>query len=264
MVDKDAVCEAIYNTNIAVTRADGSKDVKKVFKAGYFILTSGKISPFYIDTRVLPASPGNYAVVLSELIGAAEEIVDTLGANKKIIVSSESAGLAWGSPTAYELDLPWGFVRKDTPEFAGAVPENSVAIGVDDLITTMKTTSHLVNVVRTEGATINNVLVLVDRQEYKQADAEKLGIKVNNLVTVDDLVAYGHNKGKLEPKLFDDIQAYKTDESQFAIRALQGQTELLLKHSRWPKVRPFYEKEKNQAVLKAIDEILADSQISPS
>jgi orotate phosphoribosyltransferase len=255
-MENNAVCEAIYNTRIKAKKADGTESTKEAFKAGYFILTSGKISPFYIDTRVIPASPKNYAIILEQLVNRTEELVKGFEGNA-LLVSSESAGLAWGSPTAYALDLPWGFVRKDAPEFAGAVPADSTALGVDDLITTLKTTSHLTNVTRAEGAQIQNVLVLVDRQEYKQEELQKLGIIVHSLKTVKELVNYGLSFELLDKKLGEDIEAYHKDESEFAIRALQGQTEFLLKHSRWAKVRPFYEKENNQKVLAVIDEILA-------
>jgi orotate phosphoribosyltransferase len=260
MISKSAVCEAIYDTKIITRKADGKPVVKEAFKAGYFILTSGKISPFYVDTRVIPASRKNYPIVLNELKYATKEIITEFNYdhNNTMLVSSESAGLAWGSPTAAALGLPWGFVRKEGFEFAGAVPAGSRALGVDDLATTLKTTKLMVDVTRAEGAKVEDALVLVDRQEYRKEDLEKLGIRLHNLVTVvPDLVNYGLDTGQLEKRLFDDIEAYRKDESEFAIRALQGQTEFLLKHARWGKVRPFYEKENNPKVLAVIDEILA-------
>jgi orotate phosphoribosyltransferase len=263
MVNKEAVCEAIYNTKVETRKADGTTATKNAFKAGYFILTSGKISPFYVDTRVIPASPKNYALVLSQLNYATMDIIKEFDykAHNTMLVSSESAGLAWGAPTAAAMGLPWGFVRKEGFEFAGAVPAGSRAIGVDDLVTTLKTTKLMVDVTRAEGAKVEDALVLVDRQEYKKEDIDKLGIRLHSLVdVVPDLVDYGLKTGKLEQKLYDDIDAYRKDESEFAIGVLQGQTEFLLKHARWGKVRLFYEKENNPKVLAVIDEILAKAE----
>ena len=88
------VCWAIYNAEVLTKKADGSEEIKKAFKAGYFILTSGQLSPFYVDTRVIPSSPHEYCRVLNELKNEVNHLTDEIGIN--FYVSSESAGLAWG------------------------------------------------------------------------------------------------------------------------------------------------------------------------
>ncbi|MCD6575584.1 MAG: hypothetical protein J7K73_00295 [Nanoarchaeota archaeon] len=248
-IDVEGICKAMYSVAVPVRRADGTSEVKGIFKVGVFPLTSGKLSPFYVDTRVIPSSPGEYSFIVGELLDRVEGF---LNEGITYIVSSESAGIPWGVPTAYMLNTPFGFVRKDRDEFAGALEEGARVLGVDDLNTTLKTVGHILNVVRKEGGTIDDVIVVIDRKEYNKEALEKLKVNLHSLVTINDLVDYGVSNGHISEEQLALVETYWKDPIGFAIDAINSNGKLLVNHPRWGRVKQFYSG--NPKVLEAIAE----------
>ena len=244
---KKMLCNAIFSSKVSVERSDGTEEVKEAFNTDYNILTDGKISPFKIDASIISSNTKNRDIIIEALTSKVENLIQQKYPDSQIaqltnayIVSSESSGIFWGSIVASDLFLPFGLVRKNG-QFSGAIPKDSVAFGVDDVYTSLNTARRVTNVTRREGATIENILVIVDRQEYDPGVPEKLGINLNSLLTVkDDILPYGLENQNISAQLYEDIQAYYRDEIEFTIRALQSQGRTLKQHPRWSLFKKHY------------------------
>lgn len=138
-------------------------------KFGAFKLVSGKISPYYIDLRIVPSFPDAFRKICdlyTNLINV------TVGAeNFDRIAGVPTAGMGFASVIAYNFKKPFFYTRprmkthgRERRVEGILMPGNRVLI-VDDLITTGKSLIQAVTVIRAEGGVVNDAVVLVNREE---------------------------------------------------------------------------------------------------
>ena len=138
-------------------------------KFGTFKLVSGKISPYYIDLRIVPSFPDAFRKICdlyTNLINV------TVGAeNFDRIAGVPTAGMGFASVIAYNFKKPFFYTRprmkthgRERRVEGILMPGNRVLI-VDDLITTGKSLIQAVTVIRAEGGVVNDAVVLVNREE---------------------------------------------------------------------------------------------------
>ncbi|MEM7073043.1 MAG: orotate phosphoribosyltransferase, partial [Pseudomonadota bacterium] len=73
-----------------------------------FTLTSGRISPVYVDCRRLIGFPQERA----KLIQMAVAHLKSFHAQFDAVAGGETAGIAWAAWIAEKLDLPMAYIRK--------------------------------------------------------------------------------------------------------------------------------------------------------
>jgi len=157
---------------------------------GTFTLTSGKLSPYYIDLRVIPSFPNALKEVTAVYTGQAKKI----GLSKfGIIAGIPTAGLVFASVAAYELGKPVIYLRKEAKEWGrgrrieGILKPGDKVLIIDDIITTGKSIVETAEAVRAEGGIVEDVLVLVDREEGGAANLSEQGIKLHAFLKVKDV-----------------------------------------------------------------------------
>jgi orotate phosphoribosyltransferase len=81
-------------------------------KFGTFTLASGILSPYYIDLRVIPSFPS----AMKAIIQAYKDLIETkIGIGEfERIAGIPTAGVPYAVVTAYELDVPFLYIRKET------------------------------------------------------------------------------------------------------------------------------------------------------
>lgn len=138
-------------------------------KFGTFTLTSGKLSSYYIDLRIVPSFPDSYLLVCKALI---DLVKYDIGINKFDRISGiPTAGVPFASVIAYELNKPFLYVRKDTKTHGrerhveGILNPGDRVLVVDDLITTGGSLIQAVKAIRSEGGVVNDAAVLINRLE---------------------------------------------------------------------------------------------------
>src|SRR3989304_5723332 len=77
-------------------------------KFGLFTLSGGKLSPYYLDLRILPSFPDAFQKSVELLVENAKKIV---GVDK--IAGIPTGGLPWASVLAFSLSKPLVYTRKD-------------------------------------------------------------------------------------------------------------------------------------------------------
>ena len=226
-INKDAVCDAIYSS-------------KSALSYGKVILTSGKISVFYIDHRAILANPKNTRIISDELTKVANYFGD--GKNYSI-TSSEAAGIPWGSIVAHNLGVGFSVVRKNG-KLMGTIPKYiEEVVAVDDLNTTLGTVLKVIETVKSEGANIHNYIVSIDREEPTPENEKKFkesGVTLTALVTGMELIDYGFKEGLISEEQAELVRKYRRNPDDFAIEIIKENLEWIESHERLNKTKEYY------------------------
>jgi orotate phosphoribosyltransferase len=159
------------------------------------VLSSGKVSDFYIDTKQASlTAEGHYLVgrlVLTEIRGhfsGAQAVGGmTMGADP---IASAVSLTSWlqASP------LPAFYVRKE-PKAHGTnqwlegkkgLPSPAQVVVVEDVVTTGASTLKAIERCRSEGLHVLGVVALVDREEGGRDAVEKAGVPLRSLFVRSD------------------------------------------------------------------------------
>ena len=180
-------------------------------KFGLFKLSSGKLSPYYIDLRMIPGDPKALETVI--------EIYETLARSKIGVTSFDriagvpTAGVPYASILAYTLSKPFLYVRRETKTHGGErrvegqlFPGERVVL-VDDLITTGKNTLQAAEAIRAEGGQVEDVIVLIDRQEGGAAALAQAQLKLCAFTTVTRIARRLHESAVIEDDQYKAILA---------------------------------------------------------
>jgi orotate phosphoribosyltransferase len=161
-------------------------------KFGSYSIKSGAQSPYYIDLACLLSSPKDLCII-ADL--AAEEI-QKIALDDKIdlLASIELKGALILPSIACRTNLPCVVVRKEektygaTGRTAGAVVKRGdAALFFDDVISEGTSKLEAIRPLEQLGARIENILVVVDRQQRGKENLAKLGYKVHALTEVTQL-----------------------------------------------------------------------------
>lgn len=180
-------------------------------KFGLFKLSSGKLSPYYIDLRMIPGDPAGLQTVI--------EIYERMTRSKIGVASFDriagvpTAGVPYASILAFRLSKPFLYVRRETKTHGGErrvegqlLPGDRVVL-VDDLITTGKNTLQAAEAIRAEGGRVERAIVLIDRQEGGTAALAKAGLKLHAFTTVTRIARRLSESGVIEDDQYKAILA---------------------------------------------------------
>ncbi len=153
-------------------------------KYGDFTLTSGKKSDYYVDIKLASTKPW----ILKEIAGAMHPHVDG-----GVIAGMELGAVPIATALALETGLPFVIIRKEKKghgtkgRIEGELEQDCTVTVVEDVITTGLSSVETVRVIREQGARINRVLVVVDRQEGGREALEDAGVELISLLKGDEL-----------------------------------------------------------------------------
>lgn len=180
-------------------------------KFGLFKLSSGKLSPYYIDLRMVPGDPK----ALRTVINIYEHMVKSeIGLSSfERMAGVPTAGVPYASILAYRLAKPFLYVRKEFKTHGGErriegqlLPGDRVAV-IDDLITTGKNTLQAAEAIRAEGGRVDHAFVLIDRQEGGASALTSAGVKLHALIAISDIARRLLESGVIEEEQYEAILA---------------------------------------------------------
>ncbi len=178
-------------------------------KFGAFTLTSGKLSSYYIDLRIVPSFPDSYIIVCKALIDLVKYDV---GINEFDRISGiPTAGVPFASVIAYELNKPFLYVRKEVKTHGrerhveGILNPGDRVLVVDDLITTGGSLIQAVKAIRSEGGVVNDAAVLIDRCEGGSKTLLKENITPHFLSNILDIAKNMYNSELLDEEQYKNI-----------------------------------------------------------
>jgi len=152
---------------------------------GMFTLSGGRLSPYYLDLRVIPSFPDAFHTC-SDLLTASAKSID--GVEK--IGGIPTGGLPWASVLAYALSKPLVYTRKDVKlhgrerAVEGILTPGDKVLLIDDVITTGKNILAALQSIRGEGGVVENALVLLDRQEGGDKHLSEAGVKLHSVAKI--------------------------------------------------------------------------------
>jgi orotate phosphoribosyltransferase len=158
---------------------------------GAFKLTSGKMSPYYIDLRIVPSFPDVFQKVCNFYVGFIEDEIGLR--NFERIAGIPVAGIPFASLIAYNLKKPFLYIRKGVrlhgrqKRIEGILAPGDHVLIIDDLITTGLSLKQAAKTITAEGGVVNNAVVLLDREEGGKENLKKSGITLHALLNISEI-----------------------------------------------------------------------------
>src|SRR2546427_9870143 len=182
---------------------------------GMFTLSGGRISPYYLDLRVIPSFPDAFRTCSDLLAMNAKSIegIDKIG-------GIPTGGLPWAAVLAYALSKPLVYTRKDIKlhgrerTVEGILTPGDRVLLTDDVITTGKNILTALQSIRREGGVVEDALVLLDRQERGAQHLRKQGVKMHSVAKISTVAQRLFDMDAITKKQFDELsgQSEKTEQ----------------------------------------------------
>ncbi|BCU71382.1 orotate phosphoribosyltransferase [Stygiolobus caldivivus] len=162
---------------------------KRLLLIGNFILTSGKVSPYYLDLRRLP----NYPEIFSDVTNKAIQLLK--GIEFDMILGIATGGVPFASFLACKLMKPLGYIRSEkkgygTDRLIEADVQNKEVIIVDDVVTTGGSILKAIEEVRKAGGIVNYALAIVDRQEGASKRLKNVDVELISVYKISEILNY--------------------------------------------------------------------------
>jgi orotate phosphoribosyltransferase len=159
-------------------------------KFGIFKLTSGKISSYYIDLRLILSFPE----ALKKVIEFYEKLANSVGVNNfQRIAGIPTAGVPFASILAFKLSKPFIYVRKEAKPHGrerrveGLLYPGEKILIVDDLITTGKSMLNAINAIKSEGGIVTDAIVLIDREGGAQEKLMEENVNLKCFMKISEI-----------------------------------------------------------------------------
>ena len=187
-------------------------------KFGDYILASGKKSPYYIDLRQTISSPITMDWIANSL---SRIILNEIGRDKiDRILGVPTAGVPFATVVSQKLIIPMIYYRQARKEHGvrkkveGLLERNDRVLVIDDLITTGESVIEAAEVVRDQGGVVNELVVLLDREQGGPERLRASRIEPHVLFKISNAMTWLHSVGLIEDAIFETLIQYIDEERQ--------------------------------------------------
>lgn len=156
------------------------------FKTGEFILTSGKKSSFYVDIKQASTQPK----ILKEIASSMAKLIK----DENKIAGMELGAVPLAVALSLEIDLPYIIIRKaqrthgTTKLIEGNMQEGDSILLVEDVTTTGYSLLKAAEIIKNAGGSVNQAIVVVDREEGALELLKESEISLVPLVRVSEMM----------------------------------------------------------------------------
>lgn len=200
----------IDNSNEAV-KVELCKILNRIgaLQFGAFKLTSGKISPYYIDLRIVPSFPDAFKKICNFHVHFVRSEIGEKNFDR--IIGIPVAGIPFAALIAFETGKPFLYTRKGVRlhgrqrRIEGVLAPGNRILLIDDLITTGLSLEKAAKAVTAEGGIVTDAVVLIDRQEGGREKLEKRGIKLHALLNIREIVSTLSELGTIDEQQMKTI-----------------------------------------------------------
>jgi orotate phosphoribosyltransferase len=157
---------------------------------GEFELSHGGTSDYYVDKYLFETDPHCLELVAQAFADHLERSGDG---------DTKLAGVALGavplvSVTSVETGNPYVIARKQQKDYGtanlveGRLDEGEEVVVLEDIATTGQSAADAVEALRDAGATVNRVVVVVDREEGAAENLAEYDVELESLLTASELL----------------------------------------------------------------------------
>ena len=179
-MSSETVAKALLNIGAVKIRPDDP-----------FTWASGIISPIYCDNRQIIGNVDARKDIVDYFVEKIKEI----SPDAEIIAGTSTAGIPHAAFISDALDLPMSYVRGSKKKHGtgrlieGAPVKGKKVVLIEDLISTGGSSIEAAEILREEGAEVENVVAIFSYQLDKARDNfETSGFKYETLCTLDTLL----------------------------------------------------------------------------
>jgi orotate phosphoribosyltransferase len=178
-------------------------------KFGAFKLTSGKMSPYYIDLRIVPSFPDAFQKVCDFYVAFIKNEVGI--DNFERVAGIPIAGMPFAALIAYNLKKPFLYIRRGVRRHGrerrieGVIAPGDRVLLADDLITTGLSLQKAAKTIMAEGGVVTDAVVLLDRQEGGKEKLAKSGIKLHALLNIAETANTLYELGTIDKEQLKTI-----------------------------------------------------------
>ncbi len=163
-----------------------------------FRLSSGRVSPHYVDLRALLCLPEALALAGTIIFGRIKQFERESKTKVHAIGGPAVGSIPIASAVAYcshqaSEPIETFFVRKEAKDHGlrkwveGHSTEGSSVVVVDDVVTTGSSTLTAIQAAKQQGFQVVKIIVLVDRLEGGNDELSRLGIPYEAVLTLKDI-----------------------------------------------------------------------------
>ena len=172
------------------SREDLARDIYETSNLrGEFLLRSGVISREYFDKYLFEAKPA----LLKQI---AQAMAPLIPPDAEALAGLEMGGIPLAVMLGQETGLPCLFVRKQAKEYGtckiaegGAVSGRRITM-IEDVVTSGGAVIDAARALREEGAELDRVLCVIDREASGKEKLAAVGLNLSALYTMTDLKAH--------------------------------------------------------------------------
>ncbi|KUO40894.1 MAG: hypothetical protein APZ16_05620 [Candidatus Hadarchaeum yellowstonense] len=177
---------------------------------GEFKLTSGLMSPYYIDLRATPSHQELFDLITSAYVAE----LKSLGLSFDRIAGVATAGVPIGALVAYKLQKPFLYIRREERTHGtkslieGVINPGDTVLIVDDAVTTGGSLLKAIEAIRERGGRVEYAMVLVDREQGGAQNLAQKGVKLISLMTASRLMQELYRHGFISKEDYEKVIRY--------------------------------------------------------
>ena len=171
-------------------------DIKAV-RFGRFELHSGKISPIYIDLRLLASYPD----ALRQAAATYRQILQDQSFD--LLAATPLAGLPIGTAISLDMNMPLIYSRQTAKSYGtgkqieGRWNVGQTAVVIDDLITTGDSLLKGIAFLKAAGIRVRSAVVLIDREQGGKKALHEQGYTLHSAITLSRMLAILESKDRI-------------------------------------------------------------------
>jgi orotate phosphoribosyltransferase len=176
---------------------------------GVYKLSNGKVTPYYVDLRVIPSFPDAFKAVSDILTDTVERVLDTQRFDR--IGGIPIAGTPFAALLAFRLNKPLLYTRQNLQlrgrerRVEGVLLPGDRVLLVDDLVTTGQSLLKAASAIRAEGGVVSDAFVLLDREEGGREKLAKSGINLRSVLMMGEAARMLYELSVIDEEQLDII-----------------------------------------------------------